>query len=102
LWLGARFSRHAGHGTVQPATIASVGHTDAQLPQSMQVSGLIQRASFFSLIAVTGHSLSQAPQLTQASVTLYAITFSLIRMFSEKLWVEYRFRRLYYHFSFFL
>jgi hypothetical protein len=57
----------------QPATIASTGHTDAHAPQSMQVSGSIHRALSFSLIALTGHSLSQVPQFVHASVTLYAI-----------------------------
>jgi hypothetical protein len=50
--------------------IASVGQTEAQLPQSMHFAGSIQRAPFFSLMAWTGHSGSQAPQLTHASVTL--------------------------------
>jgi len=54
----------------QPAIIASVGQTEAQLPQSVHLSGSIQRRPFFSLIASTGHSESQAAQLTQASVTL--------------------------------
>jgi hypothetical protein len=36
-------------------------------------SGLIQRAPFFSLMASTGHSDSQAPQFVQASVILYAM-----------------------------
>ena len=54
----------------QPAIIASVGQTEAQLPQSVHKSGSIQRRPFFSLIASTGHSESQAAQLTQASVTL--------------------------------
>jgi hypothetical protein len=57
--------------------MASVGHVEAQVPQSMHLSGSIQRASFFSLMAVTGHSPSQAPQFTQASVILYAIVLSL-------------------------
>jgi hypothetical protein len=59
----------AGHG-YQPALIASVGQTEAQLPQSMHLAGSIQRAPFFSLMAWTGHSGSQAPQFTHASVTL--------------------------------
>jgi hypothetical protein len=54
----------------QPAMIASVGHTAAQAPQSMHLAGSIQRTPLFSLIAWTGHSGSQAAQLTQASVTL--------------------------------
>jgi hypothetical protein len=57
--------------------MASVGHTDTQLPQSMHVSGSIHRASFFSLIAETGHSLSHAAQFMHASVILYAIAVLL-------------------------
>jgi hypothetical protein len=76
----------------QPATIASVGQVDAQLPQSMHLSGSIQRASFFSLMAVTGHSPSQAPQLMQASVILYAMAV-LLELYAL---------RLYYHSSRFL
>jgi hypothetical protein len=54
----------------QPGKIASVGQTAAQEPQSVHLSGSIQRRPFFSEIASTGHSGSQAPQFTQASVTL--------------------------------
>jgi len=50
--------------------MASVGQVEAQAPQSMHLEESIQRAPFFSLIASTGHSGSQAPQFTQASVTL--------------------------------
>jgi hypothetical protein len=54
----------------QPAEIASVGQTAAQAPQSWHFAGSIQRALSFSEIASTGHSLSQEPQLTQASLIL--------------------------------
>jgi hypothetical protein len=50
--------------------MASVGQDDWQAPQSTQRAGSIQRASFFSEMAPLGHSLSQAPQLMQASVIL--------------------------------
>lgn len=56
--------------------IASVGQTEAQAPHSVHLSGSIQRIPFFSLIASTGHSGSHAPQFTQASVILYAMTLS--------------------------
>lgn len=68
---------HWATPVLHPAMMASVGHTDVQLPQSMHLSGSIQRISFFSLMAVTGHSLSHAPQLMHASVTLYAISILL-------------------------
>jgi len=58
-------------------TMASVGQTEAHDPQSVHLSGSIQRRLFFSLIAWTGHSDSQAPQFTHASVTLYAIVYLL-------------------------
>jgi hypothetical protein len=61
----------------QPATIASVGQTAAQAPQSTHLAGSIQRAPFFSLIASEGHLDSQAPQFTHASVTLWAMETSL-------------------------
>jgi hypothetical protein len=57
-------------GYFQPGMMASVGQTAAQLPQSVHLAGSIQRNPFFSLIASTGHSESQAAQFTQASVTL--------------------------------
>jgi hypothetical protein len=50
--------------------MASVGQTEAQVPQSVHLSGSIQRIPFFSEMASTGHSGSQAPQLTQASLIL--------------------------------
>jgi hypothetical protein len=68
----------------QLATIASVGQAEAQVPQSMHTEGSIQRASFFSLMALTGHSPSQAPQLTQASVTLYAMAVLLESVFHPR------------------
>ena len=61
----------------QGATMASVGQEDTQAPQSTHTSGSIQRAPFFSLIALVGHSLSHAPQLTHASVILYAMSLPL-------------------------
>ncbi len=62
----------------QPWMMASVGQTAAHEPQSVHLAGSIQRRLFFSLMAWTGHSDSQAPQLTQASVTLYA-TVNLLK-----------------------
>lgn len=53
--------------------MASVGQTPAQDPQSIQVDASITRADSASEIALTGHSPSQAPQFTHASVILYAI-----------------------------
>jgi hypothetical protein len=50
--------------------MASVGQTAAQAPQSWHLAGSIQRALSFSEIASTGHSLSQEPQFTQASLIL--------------------------------
>lgn len=62
----------------QPGIIASVGQTATQAPQSVHFAGSIQRTSFFSLIASTGHSGSHAAQLMQASVTLWAIEVPLL------------------------
>jgi hypothetical protein len=50
--------------------MASVGQTAAQAPQSWHLAGSIHRVLSFSEIASTGHSLSQEPQLTQASLIL--------------------------------
>lgn len=61
----------------QGATMASVGQEEMQAPQSTQLAGSIHRAPFFSLIAPVGHSPSQAPQLTQASVILCAMIVPL-------------------------
>ena len=58
-------------------TIASVGHVEAHVPQSIHAPASIARAPSFSEIAETGHSDSQAPQFTQASVILYAMMDSL-------------------------
>ena len=55
--------------------IASVGQTLAQEPQSTQAAASITRADSASDIALTGHSPSQAPQFTHASVILYAIMY---------------------------
>jgi len=55
------------------ATMASAGHTSAQLPQSVQASGSITYMLSPSLMASTGHSLAQTPQDTQSSVILCGI-----------------------------
>jgi len=52
------------------STIASVGQTGTHAPQFTHLSGSIHLLLSFSLIAPTAHSLSQAPQFTQPSVTL--------------------------------
>jgi hypothetical protein len=54
----------------QSSTGAPTGHTDAQEPQSMQVSGSITYLSSPSEIASTGHSAAQAPQEMHSSVIL--------------------------------
>jgi hypothetical protein len=46
------------------------GQTDAQLPQLVQTLGSIHLTSFFSEMASTGHSPSQAPQLTHSSLSM--------------------------------
>jgi hypothetical protein len=62
---------HAFHSQFRyAAEIASVGQTPAHTPQSWHFSGSIHRLSPFSEIASTGHSLSQEPQLTHASLIL--------------------------------
>jgi hypothetical protein len=53
-----------------PAVIASVWQEATQAPQSVHFDGSIHRRLSFSEIASTGHSLSQEPQLTQASLIL--------------------------------
>jgi len=63
-------SRSPGIEENQAGMMASVGHTATHEPQSVHLSGSIQRRPFFSLIASTGHSDSHAPQLTHASVIL--------------------------------
>jgi hypothetical protein len=57
------------------AAMASTGQTPAQEPQSLHLPGSIQRRLSFSEIASVGHSLSQEPQLTHASLILYAISY---------------------------
>lgn len=53
--------------------IASVGQIPAHVPQSIHVPASISLFPSTSLIAETGHSGSQDPQLTQASEILYAM-----------------------------
>jgi hypothetical protein len=50
--------------------IASTGQTATHDPQLTHVAASIMRLSSFSLIQLTGHSPSQAPQLMQASEIL--------------------------------
>jgi len=52
------------------STIASVGQTDAQVPQSVQVFASISNLPSPSLMASTGHSSAQVPHETQSSVIL--------------------------------
>jgi hypothetical protein len=52
---------------------APTGQTSAQLPHSMQTSGLISYLPSPSAIASTGHSAAHAPQEMHSSVILYAI-----------------------------
>lgn len=56
--------------------MAFVGQVSTQAPQSMQVSGSILRLSPASLIALTGHDSSQAPQLMHSSVMVWAKIFT--------------------------
>ena len=49
---------------------AETGQTSAQAPQSMQVAASITYLSSPAVIALTGHSLSQAPQLMHSSLIL--------------------------------
>ena len=49
---------------------APTGQVSAQAPHSMQVSGSISNLPFPSLIAETGHSAAQAPQLMHCSEIL--------------------------------
>jgi hypothetical protein len=51
-----------------PETIASTGQISEQAPQSVQSFGSIVYLSSPSLIAWTGHSLSQLPQAMHSSV----------------------------------
>jgi hypothetical protein len=50
--------------------MASTGQAPTQTPQSAHFPGSIKRFPFFSEIASVGHSLSQALQFVQASLTL--------------------------------
>ena len=52
---------------------APTGQTSAQLPHSMQVSGLISYLPSPSKIASTGHSAAHAPQEIHSLLILYAI-----------------------------
>ena len=61
------------------STIASVGQTDAHVPQPVQVVSSISNLPSPSLMASTGHSSAQVPQETQSSVILYAMASLLVR-----------------------
>jgi hypothetical protein len=61
------------------STIASVGQTDAHVPQPVQVFSSISNLPSPSLMASTGHSSAQVPQETQSSVILYAMAISLLK-----------------------
>jgi hypothetical protein len=61
------------------STIASVGQTDAQVPQPVQVLSSISNLPSPSLMASTGHSSAQVPQETQSSVILYAMASLLVK-----------------------
>ena len=52
------------------ASMASVGQTSTHEPQSVQISALIEDISSPSVIASSGHSSIQAPQLIHSSVIL--------------------------------
>jgi hypothetical protein len=56
----------------QGALMASTGQVSIQAPQSMQVEASMTRASPFSLIELTGHTGSHAPQLIQSAVIVWA------------------------------
>ena len=60
-----------------PRLIASLGQTLAQVPHSVQASGLIEYFSP-SEIAPTGHSSIHVPQAIQSSLITYAIIFNFI------------------------
>ena len=53
---------------------AATGQTEAQAPQSMQISASITWMLLPSVIASTGHAAIHAPQLTHYSLIKYAIT----------------------------
>jgi hypothetical protein len=54
------------------STIASVGQTSLQVPQSVHASLFILKMSSPSLMASEGHSSAQVPHATQSSVILRA------------------------------
>ena len=55
---------------------AATGQTEAQAPQSMQISASITWMLSPSVIASTGHAAIHAPQLTHSSLIKYAIAIS--------------------------
>jgi hypothetical protein len=55
--------------------MAVTGQTAEHAPQSTHFTLSIARFPLPSAIASTGHSLSQVPQLVQASLITYAILF---------------------------
>lgn len=61
--------------------IAPTGHTPAQEPQLMQVSGSISYLPSPSLIAPTGHPPAQVPHDTQLSLITKAIFLYLLLLF---------------------
>ena len=63
-----------------PSLIAPVGQTPAQVPQEMQASASITYWLSPWEIALTGHSLSQVPQLTQESEITYAMIISSLNI----------------------
>ena len=65
---------------------ASTGQTDAQAPQSMQASASITYLVSPAVIALTGHSGSQAPQLIHESSIKYAICNSSLEYLLPELY----------------
>jgi len=63
--------RHWGSGTQAPT-----GQTSAQLPQSLHFSGLMVYRSVPSVMACSGHSAWQAPQMMHSSVIRWLKLFS--------------------------
>ena len=63
-----------------PPETAPVGQTPAQVPQEMQASASITYWLSPWEIALTGHSLSQVPQLTQESEITYAMIISSLNI----------------------
>ena len=64
------FSRSSG---CYAGWAAPVGQTSAQAPQSLHLSGSITYLSGPAVMAASGHSGSQAPQLMQSSVILWVM-----------------------------